>query len=78
MNEEDRKKLKAIFNSWEELLNQRKELNGEINDLISEASDITKLKKTQIRKTFVFLKNQSESGEDELDGITSLAIEMKE
>ncbi len=71
------KKIKTIFDAWLILVEERKELNDQIKDLISEASVLTKIKKPQIRKTFSFLKKLQEDGIDELEGINLLFDKIK-
>lgn len=78
--EEDKTKkqrIKAIFDAWIILMEEKKELTAQIKDLIGEASAISEKKKPEVRKVFNFFKKLSEDGYDELEGINAFADEMK-
>lgn len=78
MNDNTKKMVKAIFNSWMALMAEKKELNDQINDLIGQVSAATEIAKPQVRKAFGFLKKLHEDGFDELDPINILTIEIKD
>ena len=74
----DTKRLKEIFSEYLDLLDERKNLNEQIKELVDEAERISGYKKKIIRKAFAFLKKQYENGDDEFDDVASLIISLKE
>jgi len=78
MDDGSRKRVKALFGSYLDLLENRSDINDQIKDIVDEASTISGKKKTLVRKTFTFMKKKLEDGDDELDDITELAIEMED
>jgi hypothetical protein len=76
MDDGSRKRLKQIFDAYLDLLENRKDINDQIKDLVEEASELTGKKKGLVRKVFTFMKKKFEDGDDELDDITELAVEM--
>ena len=77
MDDGSKKRVKALFDAYLDLLENRKDLNDQIKDIIDEASQLSSKSKILVRKTFSFLKKKLESGDDELDEIAELAIEME-
>jgi vacuolar-type H+-ATPase subunit D/Vma8 len=78
MDDKTKKRVKAIFTSWQTLLQERAELNAQIRDLIGEASALTEKKTVEVRKTFNFLKKLSDEGNNELEAIIMLTNEITE
>jgi hypothetical protein len=60
------------------LLQERKEITLQINDLVKEAAKIGNKKKSNAKKTFDFLRILHESGEDDLEEISTFFIEIKD
>lgn len=77
MDDGSKKRVKALFDSYLDLLENRSDINDQIKDIIEEASQLSGKNKTLVRKTFTFLRKKFESGDDELDDITELALEME-
>ena len=77
MDDGSKKRVKALFDSYLDLLENRGDINDQIKDIVDEASTLSGKKKTLVRKTFTFMKKKLEDGDDELDDITELAIEME-
>ena len=77
MDDGSRKRVKALFDAYLDLLENRGDLNDQIKDIIDEASQLSGKQKTLVRKTFSFMRKKYESGDDELDDITELAMEME-
>lgn len=77
MDDGSRKRIKALFDAYLDLLENRGDINDQIKDVIDEASTLSGKQKTLVRKTFAFMRKKYESGDDELDDITELAMEME-
>ena len=77
LSEVDKSKIKSIFSEYLDLLESRQTINEQVKDLVEEVSNISNIKKKTIRKAFTYLKKQYESGEDELDEISTLITEIK-
>jgi uncharacterized protein (UPF0335 family) len=77
MDEGSKKRLQALFDAYLDLLENRKDINDQIKDIVEEASEISGKKKGLVRKVFSFLKKKVEDGDDELDDITELAVDME-
>ena len=75
--DEKKQRIKVIFNSWMALVEERKEINNQMKDLVNEVSKFTEIKQTQVRKTFSFMKKLNDQGVDELEGINALVEEIK-
>ena len=71
-------KLKKMYDGWCELLDQRKDLNAEINDLLKEAAGLTGQSKAQVASAFKYNKKLEDKGNDELDGVSSVFIELRD
>ena len=78
MDDGSKKRVKALFDSYLDLLENRGDINDQIKDVIDEAAQLSGKSKTLVRKTFTFMRKKYESGDDELDDITELAMEMEE
>ena len=78
MDDGSKKRVKALFDSYLDLLENRSDINEQIKDIIEEVSQLSGKNKTLVRKTFSFMKKKYESGDDELDDITELALEMEQ
>ena len=78
MDDGSKKRVKALFDAYLDLLENRTDLNDQIKDIIDEAATLSGKSKTLVRKTFTFMKKKFESGDDELDDITELAMEMEQ
>lgn len=77
ITDENKKRIESIFNSWETLLGERKDINKEINDLISEASKLAETEKKEVRAYFNNRKKRNETGEDSLEKVSKLASELE-
>ena len=75
MDDGSKKRVKVLFDAYLDLLENRGDLNDQIKDIIDEAATLSGKNKTLVRKVFTFLRKKFESGDDELDDITELAIE---
>ena len=78
MEQDKKQRIKAIFDSYDALVEERKQLNAQLRDLIAEASDIMEVKKPHVRKTFAYMKKLNDDGDDELDVINTIFVELKE
>jgi uncharacterized protein (UPF0335 family) len=77
MDDGSKKRVKVLFDAYLDLLENRGDLNDQIKDIIDEAATLSGKNKTLVRKVFTFLRKKFESGDDELDDITELAMEME-
>jgi uncharacterized protein (UPF0335 family) len=77
MDDGSKKRVKVLFDAYLDLLENRRDLNDQIKDIIDEAATLSGKNKTLVRKVFTFLRKKFESGDDELDDITELAMEME-
>ena len=77
MDDGSKKRVKALFDAYIDLLENRGDINDQIKDIIDEAAQLSGKQKTLVRKTFNFMRKKAESGDDELDDITELAMEME-
>jgi len=73
LNDDDKQRVKHLFNNWLELKDSKKSLTAEQKDLVTEASDILESKKGLVSKLFSFLEKKLENGEDELDELSEIA-----
>jgi ElaB/YqjD/DUF883 family membrane-anchored ribosome-binding protein len=76
MTDEEKKRLKTIFNSYSELSSEIKEISKQKTDLVKEASDLSKKTKSNIRKAFAFLMKKEKDGGNELDEVNDIIEEM--
>lgn len=74
---ENKDKVKQIYGSWKALVEDRKELNEQMKDLIEEASTLSNTDKKVVRKAFSFLLKKEENSEDELDAILTFTTEVE-
>ena len=74
MDDGSKKRVKALFDAYIDLLENRGDINDQIKDIIDEAAQLSGKQKTLVRKTFNFMRKKAESGDDELDDITELAM----
>ena len=77
MTEENRKLFKVFYGEWLEKMEARKNLNKEITEDVEKAADASGFKKDLVRKVFSFMKKREEKGEDELDEINAIYVELE-
>jgi hypothetical protein len=77
LDEENKKRVKHLFNEYLDLLDNRKEINDQIKEAISQVAEITNVKKSIISKTFSFLRKKHDDGIDELEDITVLVDDIE-
>lgn len=76
-DEATKKRLKAIFDDWMEIEDQKKELSASSKQVLEEASQILDKKKTIVGKVFRFMKKRVEDGIDEIDMITDVMSQIE-
>jgi len=69
---EEQKEARVLFDSWCEIEDRKKELKGETDAILSQASQLMDVKKTKVRKTFVALKKKMEGEEDDNEEINEI------
>lgn len=69
-------KINEIYESWDSLMEQRKEINSQIREIIKAGSLVTEKKTVIVRKTFALVKKLKDSGIDEFSDINSLLEEF--
>ena len=74
----DKKLVKELFSDWLELQDQRKQINQANKEILEKASEVLEANKTMTNKLFTFLKKRVEEGEDQLDTLTTLAMEIED
>ena len=74
----DKKRVKEIFSDWMELQDTRKELNTNGSELKKEAASILQIKQPKVTKLFNFMRKLYEEGEDELEDLSAILIEIKD
>ena len=74
----DKKRVKEIFSDWMELQDTRKELNTKGSELKKEAASILQIKQPKVTKLFNFMRKLYEEGEDELEDLSAILIEIKD
>jgi len=74
----DKKLVKELFSDWLEIQDQRKQLNQDNKEILEKASEVLESNKTMTNKLFAFLKKRVEDGEDQLDTLTTLAMEIED
>lgn len=74
----DKKLVKELFSDWLEVQDQRKQLNATNKEILEKASEVLESDKTTTNKLFSFLKKRVEDGEDQLDKLTTLAMEIED
>tara|TARA_Y100000310_G_C20694461_1_gene824525 strand:- start:3692 stop:3934 length:243 start_codon:yes stop_codon:yes gene_type:complete len=77
-NEEDKKRVKAIFNGWLELVEGREAINKDIGELKKEAADIFSVKAAIVSKLFNHLRKLYNGDEDELEELRELVEDIRE
>lgn len=77
ITEEIKKRIFTIFDSWETLMGERKDINKEITDLVKEAADLAETSAKEVRKYFANKKKRNDSGEDELEKVNKLAADLE-
>jgi len=76
MDDGTKKKVKVLFSTYLDLLENRKDINDQVSDLVKEISELTDEKKPLIRKMLTFWKKKYEDGLDELDDLSTLIEEL--
>lgn len=74
----DKKLVKELFSDWLEIQDQRKQLNQTNKEVLDKVSEVLETDKTTANKLFSFLKKRVEDGNDELDKLTTLAMEIED
>ncbi len=76
VDQTDKKRVKELFNEYLDVQDQRKNLNETNKELTEEAAKILDVNKTTASKLFKFMEKKVNKGEDELDTIQSLLLEL--
>jgi len=75
---EDKKLVKECFTDWLEIQDNRKQLNAVSKETIEKVSSILEVNKPTVNKLFTFMKKRIENGEDELDTLVNLTLEIQD
>lgn len=74
----DKKMIKEIFSEYLDIQDQRKELNVVNKEIMEKAASILEVPKTTVTKLFNFHRKRVENGEDELDVLVNLSLEIQD
>lgn len=77
LDENGKERVKALFSEYMELLDNRKQLNDQIKELMESVAELFNVKKALVAKVFSFLKKKYEDGSDELDDIVTIFQEIE-
>jgi len=73
----DKKLVQDLFADWDEIQDQRKELNESSKEITKKVAEVLDTKATVVNKLFRFLRKKQEDGQDELDVLNELAAEVE-
>ncbi len=74
----DKKVIKELFSEWLDIQDQRKELTAVNKEVMDKVASILEVPNTIVTKLFNFHRKRVENGEDELDTLVTLSLEIQD